>query len=72
MKAPVKKNARIRINMIVDGEPAQWLSEWKQRGIVTTYTDAVVQALRAYNDKITEQDLKLVQLKNMKSIGEEF
>jgi len=58
--------------MVVEGEPAEWLNEWKKRGLVTSYTDAVVQALRTYNEKITEQDLKLVQLKNMKNMGEEF
>lgn len=56
--------------MVVDGEPAKWLNEWKRRGIITSYTDAIIQALRTFNEKITEQDLKLVQLKNMKNIGE--
>lgn len=54
--------------MVVEGEPAGWLNEWKKRGLITSYTDAVFQALRAFNEKITEQDLKLVQLKNMKNI----
>lgn len=70
MKAIRKNGKRIRINMVVDGEPADWLNEWKQRGIVTTYTDAVVQALRAFNEKVAEQDLKLVQVKNMKSFDD--
>jgi hypothetical protein len=54
------KNAEkgIRINMKVEGEPAEWLDEWKRRGLVTSYTDAVVQALRTFNERITEQDLK--------------
>ncbi len=56
--------------MVVEGEPAEWLKEWKQRGLVTSYTDAVIQALRVYNEKITEQDLKLVQLRNIKSFNE--
>ena len=62
------KNAEkgIRINMKVEGEPAEWLDEWKRRGLVTSYTDAVVQALRTLNEKITEQDLKNVQLDNIK------
>ena len=62
------KKLRVRINMVVEGEPAGWLNEWKKRGLITSYTDAVFQALRAFNEKITEQDLKLVQLKNMKNI----
>lgn len=64
------KKPHIRINMLVEGEPAEWLNEWKKRGLVTSYTDAVVQALRAYNERIVEQDLKLTQLKNMKGYEE--
>jgi len=56
--------------MVVDGEPAEWLSEWKQRGLVTSYTDAVVQALRFFNEKITEQDIKQSQLLTIKQIVE--
>ncbi len=55
---------KIRINTVVVGEPAKWLSEWKRRGLVTTYTDAIIQALRAFNEKVIEQDLKYSQLGN--------
>lgn len=57
--------------MTVEGEPASWLEEWKRRGLITSYTDAVIQALRAFKEKITEQDLKIVQLRNMKNFEEE-
>ena len=67
-KADSKK--RVRLNMTVEGEPAEWLSEWKERGLVTNYTDAVVQALRAFNEKITEQDIKSVQLSNLRILDE--
>lgn len=63
-KANSKK--RVRLNMTVEGEPAEWLGEWKERGLITSYTDAVVQALRAFNEKVTEQDLKSVQLNNLR------
>ncbi len=63
---------RVRINTTVTGEPAVWLDEWKRRGLVTSYTDAVIQALRAFHDNITEQDLRSVQLKNMKGVEEEW
>ena len=68
MKATLE--TRVRINMVVDGEPAEWLNEWKQRGLVTSYTDAVIQALRVFNEKITEQDLRSVQLNNLKILNE--
>lgn len=54
--------SKIRINTTVTGEPAKWLDEWKRRGLVTSYTDAIIQSLRAFNEKIVEQDLKAAQL----------
>ncbi len=63
---------RVRLNMVVEGEPAKWLGEWKERGLVTSYTDAVIQALRTFNEKVTEQDLKAVQLNNMKSLNDDY
>jgi hypothetical protein len=56
--------------MTVEGEPAKWLSNWRKRGLVTSYTDAVIQALRALNEKVTEQDLKSAQLGNIKQAEE--
>jgi hypothetical protein len=52
--------------MIVEGEPAEWLQEWKSQGLVTSYTDAVIQALRALQVRITEEDLKIAQLRNLR------
>ena len=57
---------KVRINTIVTGEPAKWLMEWKRRGLVTSYSDAILQALRLFNEKITEQDLKIAQLSKIK------
>jgi len=61
------KGTKIRINTTVTGEPAKWLNEWKRRGLVTSYTDAIIQSLRAFKEKVTEQDLKSAQLGNLKS-----
>ena len=58
-------NQKIRINTVIIGEPAVWLNEWKRRGLVTSYTDAIIQALRVFNERITEQDLKAAQLRNI-------
>jgi hypothetical protein len=63
----VSTDKGIRINMKVEGEPAEWLAEWKRRGLITSYTDAVIQALRAYNEKITELDLRMTQLHNIRN-----
>ena len=64
------EDPKIRINTTVTGEPAKWLNEWKRRGLVTSYTDAVIQALRAFHERITEQDLKSVQLQNVREFEE--
>jgi len=56
--------------MTLEGEPALWLNEWKRRGLVTSYTDAVIQALRVLNEKLIEQDLKSAQLGNIKRTEE--
>lgn len=61
-----ENDQRIRINTIINGEPAKWLSEWKQRGLITSYTDGIVQALKIYNEKQLEQDLKSAQLANLR------
>ena len=66
MKETAMKGVRIRINFVVVGEPAEWLKSWKERGIVTSYTDAVLQALRNFHSELTERELKTVQLENIK------
>ena len=45
---------------------------WSRRGLITSYTDAIIQALRAMHEKILEQDLKLIQLRNMREVEEEW
>jgi len=62
--------SKIRINTVVIGEPAEWLLSWKRRGLVTSYTDAIIQALRTFNEKLNEQDLKSAQLGNIKQVEE--
>lgn len=66
-----QKNIKVRINTVISGEPAHWLIEWKKRGLVTSNTDAVIQGFRALNEKITELDLKTVQLRNFSRIEKE-
>ena len=66
------ENPRVRINMVVEGELAEWLKDWKKRGLVKSYNDAARQGLRALHEKISEQDLKSLQLKNLRNIEEQF
>ena len=66
MKSVENANSqKIRINTVIMGEPAALLNEWTRRGLVTSYTDAIIQALRVFNEKVTEQDLKSAQLRNI-------
>ena len=66
-----KDRFRIRINTIIVGEPAKWLEDWKRRGLITSFTDGVLQGLLALHEKVTEQDLKSAQLTNIKRTEEE-
>ena len=63
---------KIRINTTVTGEPAEWLSKWKRRDLITSFSDGVVQALRTFKEKVTEQDLKSAQLGNIKRLEDEW
>jgi Arc/MetJ-type ribon-helix-helix transcriptional regulator len=62
---------KVRINVVITGEPALWIIEWKRRGLVTSNSDAVIQALRALYEKISEIDLRTVQLRNYRKVEEE-
>jgi len=66
------KQQRVRINMVLTGEPAKWLLEWRARGLITSYTDAVIQALRVLHEQVMEQDLKSAQLGHIKQIDAEW
>ena len=57
---------KIRINTQISGQPAEILVELKSRGLVTSNTDAVIQALLALYEKVVERDLKAAQLKTLK------
>ena len=62
------KESKIRLNMIITGSVANWLKSWKKRGIITSYTDAVLQGLRSFHKEITENELKSVQLQRLKEM----
>ena len=64
-----RKSATVRINTMITGEPAEWLQEWKRRGLVKSYTDAVIQALKALKEKVTEHDLKSTQLQKINEVN---
>lgn len=51
----------IRINTVISGEPAEWLLDWKLRGIVRSNSDAIRQAFRAFREKLVSEDLRAKQ-----------
>ena len=61
---------RVRINTCISGEPAEILLQLKRRGLVTSNTDAVIQALLALHEKILDRDLRLARLKTLKGAEE--
>ncbi len=71
MRKAEKNEPRVRINLVLKGEPAEWLIKWRRRGLVSSYADAVIQALRALHEKIVEQDLKALQVRNLNRINED-
>ena len=65
-----KTELKVRINTTVVAEPAKILLELKSRGLVTSNTDAVIQALYALHEKILDRDLRLARLKALREVGE--
>jgi len=61
---------KLRVNVCLQGEPAEWYQNWKARGFVGSVKDAVLMAFQAFQEKLTEQDLKRAQLKTLTSPGE--
>ena len=47
---------RVRINCIIEGEPATWLLEWKEIGLVNSNNDAVRQSFICFQEKIIKRD----------------
>lgn len=53
---------RLRLNLVIVGEPVGWVAKWRMRGLVGSARDLVLQALRALYDKTLETDLKALQV----------
>ena len=64
------REPKVRINTTISGQPAEILLELKRRGIVTSNTDAVIQALFALHEKVLDRDLRLARLRTLKEVEE--
>ena len=56
------KKDTLRINIKLEGEPARWFWEWRERGLVKSSVDAVLQAFRLYQERLIEFDRKREKL----------
>jgi hypothetical protein len=66
-----RKEPKVRVNTLITGEPAEILLELKQRGIVTSHSDAVIQGLLAFHEKVVQRDLARERLKSLRAGKEE-
>jgi hypothetical protein len=62
----------LRINVTLRGSDIpRWYREWKARGLVKSCTDAIAQAFRLYQERLTEFDLKKGQVENLRKTTDE-
>lgn len=61
---------KVRINTKISGQPAEILLELKRRGLVTSNTDAIIQALMALYENVVDRDLRAAQLRTLREAGE--
>lgn len=61
----------MRVNCEISGEPARIFLELKQRGIVSSARDAVVQGLLSLHERVLQRDLQLARLKASQRLNEE-
>jgi len=62
----------LRINVTIRGSDIpRWYRDWRHRGLVKSTSDAIVQAFRAFHEKLVELDLKQAQLDNLRNRKQE-
>ena len=66
MNALPEKQNIIRINCVIEGDPARWLIELKRRKIVITNKEAVILGLQAIYEEILKLDSTELYLKDSK------
>lgn len=65
-KGNSSSNPLIRLNFSLKGDPAKWLVTWKNRGLIVSNHDCVIQAFQVLNQKIVECDLKAARLRTLR------
>jgi len=67
----VRRTQEIRVNMTVKGEPADWILEWQERGLVRSVTDAVRQALILLRERFQIIDEQAIRLRTISESDED-
>jgi hypothetical protein len=55
----------LRLNLVIYGELAQWVTEIKERGLARTNREIIVWALRVLRERIVHQDLEEARLRTL-------
>ena len=67
----LEKPERVYLKCVLRGDPALIVLELKERGIVGSVREAVVQGLFAFYERILERDLRRAQVASARRIAEE-
>jgi Arc/MetJ-type ribon-helix-helix transcriptional regulator len=67
----VQKIQKIRVNMTVTGEPADWVQEWQERGLVRSVSDAVRQGLVVLRERFQSLDEQAIRLRTISESDED-
>ena len=67
----LEKPERVYLKCVLRGDPALIVLELKERGIVGSVREAVVQGLFVFYEKILERDLRRAQVASARRIAEE-
>jgi len=62
---------RLRVNMTIQGELADWVTRWQERGLVRSVSDAVRQSLIALREKFQTMDERAIRLQTISQSDED-
>ena len=60
----------VRINVILRGEPAKWLRDLRNRGIINSWHQGIIRALETLHREWVDQEIRTAQLKNLSRASE--
>jgi len=67
-----KEPGKVYVKCTLRGEPARIILELKERGIVRSVREAIVQGILAYYERISDQDLRTAQARTRRRLEEEI